>query len=178
MKKHGIIIPGIIAILLMVVVISGCTSTTVPYNNSGISFNYSSDWNTPVNANLPSGIGITSNKTKENLTARMDITIQDSNNPLSMWIDSVKAKINGTTSTMNGTLLSEGPVEIAGVQGYRINYNSNDGYEDAEIIFVKNYIYYDIYFSSTSSISAIESDINTVVNSFQTTLTTTSPFSY
>jgi hypothetical protein len=69
-------------------------------------------------------------------------------------------------------------VEIAGVQGYRINYNSNDGYEDAEIIFVKNYIYYDIYFSSTSSIRAIESDINTVVNSFQTTLTTTSPFSY
>jgi len=80
---------------------------------------------------------------------------------LEYWKTIHKDVLNSTD-----TIIYEGNVQIAGVNGSRLDYTYQNT-EQSSIIFIKNGYLYRLLFT-TNKVSDIESEINTIINSFQT----------
>jgi|GEM_PF-3453354 len=161
-KKYLLI--GIIGLIAISAISYGFNQNKT-YNDGAISFQYPKDWNqyTPDTFNIDRVAAFNTTKGDNSL---LSIYIKDAHGEgLEYWKNIQKMAL-----TSSETLISEGPVQIAGVTGYRIDYTYTDygGGTQEDIIFVKNDKYYDLLFT-TQSLSSINSDINTIVNSFQTT---------
>ena len=162
MKKSGIAILGIFSILVMVVAISGCTSTQT-YSGNGISFQYPDDWSqfTPDTASADKVVSLQANKGSYSM---LGVYVYDAEGGgLNDWKSVQRASLSAAN-----TIISEQSVQIAGVTGNRLDYNMVPTGQQVDIIFVKNGKTYNLIFT-TGSINAINSDINTIVNSFKTT---------
>jgi hypothetical protein len=171
LEKSGIMVLGILSILMVVVAISGCTSgdtnleTNIinkTYIGHGITFKYPSDWsqNTSTNVKPLGEPVVTFKKADGDNIYVFNVFVNDSSGrTLNSFIDEYRK---------TGTTINEKPVKIAGVIGHRI-YNTattKGGGNNLWFIFVKNGKIYTLWFSDYY---VIQDDINTIVNSFQTT---------
>jgi PsbP-like protein len=161
---------GILFILIVVVAISGWTNDTNletniinnTYTGNGITFKYPSDWsqNTSTNVKRLAEPVVTFTKADGDNIYAFNVFVNDSGgNTLNSFINKYRK---------TGTTINEEPVKIAGVTGHRI-YNTattQGGGNNLWFIFVKNGKIYTLLFSDYY---VIQDDINTIVNSFQTT---------
>ena len=168
MKEAKLLILGVLSVLMVVVAVSGCTSNTntQTFNGQGISFQYPSDWQQ-----------FTPNNTDASEVVHLQIT--EGTSILGVFVksdDGLNLELQKEAMLMgisrNNNVISINKINIAGGSGYRIDTsyekgNGSKGYH-THIFFVKNGKFYLLLFT-TDSLSAIESDINTIVNSFQTT---------
>ena len=160
--------------MLMIVAISGCTSVpntanTKTYSNNsiGISFQYPPDWNiyqkeTHTNWNSWSE----NNKTASDVA----VFVEKGNTDLETRKNITLDYINSYNSDFGGSI-RQNQIKIAGGTGYRIDASLNETngtIYQSHMFFVKNDTMYTFLFT-TKSLTAIESNINTIVNSFQTT---------
>jgi hypothetical protein len=169
----------ILAVLLVVLCASGCTSQTqtnssnsttvsssgTTFSGNGTTFQIPQGWNqyTPDEGMADRIAALETDKGNYSL---LSVYIKpDEGQGLEYWKTDQKNSLESSE-----TKISEGPVQIAGVNGYRLDYSytDNGGGQHTDIIFVKNGKYYDLMFT-TSSINDINSDINTIISSFQTT---------
>lgn len=169
--KAAIIIAGICVIGLIVIVgLAGMfssdkttsSSSLQTFSGSGISFQYPEDWS----QDSKTGDEVVSLATSKGDSSSLAVYVEDSNGKdLDYW-----KGVQTDALTSAETVISKGPIQIAGVTGYRLDdkYTDYGGGEQVDIIFVKNDVYYDLLFT-THSISAIENDIQTIVDSFKTT---------
>lgn len=162
MNKPIIAILGIFSILVMVVAISVCASTQT-YSGNGILFQYPDDWSqfTPDTSSADKVVSLQANKGSYSM---LGVYIFDAEGyGLNDWKSVQRASLSAAN-----TIISEQSVQIAGVTGNRLDYNLVPTGQQVDIMFVKNDKTYNLIFT-TGSINAINSDINTIVNSFQTT---------
>jgi PsbP-like protein len=170
MNKSGIIVLGILSVSMIVVAISGCTNdtnletniTNKTYTGHGITFKYPSDWsqNTSTNVKPPENEVVSLTKADGDNIYLFNIFVNDSGGR------TLNSFINEYRKT--GTTINEEQVKIAGVTGHRI-YNTattQGGGNNLWFIFFKNGKIYTLWFSDYY---VIQDDINTIVNSFQTT---------
>jgi hypothetical protein len=170
MEKSGIVL-GILSILIVVVAISGCTSgdtnleTNIinnTYTGHGITFKYPSDWsqNTSKNVKPPENEVVSLTKADGDNIYVFKVFVNDSGGR------TLNSFINEYRKT--GTTINEEPVKIAGVTGHRIYNTATTKGEGNNLwyVFVKNGKIYTLLFSDYY---VIQDDINTIVNSFQTT---------
>jgi hypothetical protein len=134
------------------------------FKGSGVTFQYPKDWNqyTSDSSDPDRIVALKSDKADISL---LSVFVEDAHGDgLEYW-----KKIQKDALSSNDTIISEKSVQIAGVSGYRLDYSytNNGGGEHSNIIFVKNGKKYELLFT-TGSISAIQNDINTIVNSFKT----------
>lgn len=144
---------------------STSSSSLQTFNGGGISFQYPNNWQeyTPEGGLDDKTVAL---KTPDGGYSLLSVFVKESDNSLEYWKD---ISVNNPYSS--NTVIDQESIQIAGVDGYRVDSSySNSGSTGyhVDVIFVKNGKYYNLLFT-TSSISAIESDINTIVNSFQTT---------
>jgi PsbP-like protein len=170
MNKSGIIVLGILAILMVVVAISGCTNDTnletniinKTYSGHGITFKYPSDWSQNTSTNVKSlGEQVVSfTKADGDNIYVFNVSVNQSSGR------SLNSFINEYRKT--GTTINEEPVKIAGVTGHRIYNTATTKGEGNNLwfIFIKNGKIYTLFFSDYY---VIQDDINTIVNTFQTT---------
>lgn len=154
----------LLIVLLVVVCASGCTKTQT-FNGSGVTFQYPQDWSQYILDEVnPSRIAALETPKGNNSTLWININ-DTGGRGLEEWKNIGKGFLS-----LHRTVISEGSVQIAGVDGYRID--STDKKERnaqyVDIFFVKNGKFYYLMFG-TGSITDINGDINTIVNSFQTT---------
>lgn len=145
---------------------SSASSSLQTFNGKGISFQYPNNWNeyTP-NKGLDDD-EVVNLETDAGDYSILSVYVKNSDENLEYWKD-----IAVDNPYSPNTDIDQKSIQIAGVDGYRVDssysISGGSGYQSI-IIFVKNGKYYKLLFT-TGSISAIESDINTIVNSFQTT---------
>jgi len=143
---------------------TAATSSLESFTGSGVSFQYPKEWTeyTPDEVKATEVVNL---KTTKGDTSILTVYAEDdSGEDLDYWKDVL---LDATSS--QSTVTSQKSLTIAGVNGYRIDSTSSSS--DAEqswIFFVKNGKIYKLLFT-TGSLSAISSDIDTIVNSFKTT---------
>ena len=141
---------------------SASSSSLQTFNGGGISFQYPNNWNeyTP-----DGGLGdrTVALETQDGGYSLLSVYVENSDESLEYWKD-----ISVNNQYSSNTVIDQESIQIAGVDGYRVDssyYNSGGTGYQIDVIFVKNGKYYDLLFT-TSSISAIENDINTIINRF------------
>ncbi|MDO8869516.1 MAG: PsbP-related protein [Methanobacteriaceae archaeon] len=144
---------------------SSTSSSLQTFNGGGISFQYPNNWNeyTPEEE---SADRVASLETDAGDYSLLSVYVEESDENLEYWKDIV---VNNPYSS--NVVVDQKSIQIDGVDGYRVDSSysnsGNSGYQ-SNIIFVKNGKYYKLLFT-TSSLAAIDSDMNTIINSFRTT---------
>lgn len=172
MKKEVIGIMGIISVLLLVVLASGCTSTTSANHYSSkdsagkeISFDYPNNW---TFEDMAAGIVIQGEKNSTNNTA---VTISK----LSAGSSSLEALKDNATYVKTGNIVSETNRTVDGVNAIEVTLDQVAGPaigkigEAKVIIYIKNGNVYTLSFFTGDTLQSIQNDIDTIVNSFKTT---------
>ena len=140
-------------------------SSLETYTGSGVSFQYPKEWTEYTPEELKVGEVVNLKTTKGDTSILTVYADDDSGEDLDYWKD-----IIFDAAEAQGTVTSQKDLTIAGVNGYRVDSISSSGSDTqfSQIIFVKNGKSYKLLFTS-GSLSAINSDIDTIVNSFKTT---------
>ena len=147
-----------LAILALIVTISGCTSNqTTPanktYSASGLSFSYPGDWSEldktayqsvlDGKSELLAVVGDGSNSTFGIAQLKMK-------NQKYVSLNDLVANYNSTLKNNGTKYVSEGPVTVDGVKGYNITVKASGNYFSS-VLFIKN---------STGYLAAFESSDN------------------
>lgn len=161
-------ITGIIAMLVLVVLASGCTSssssnkyTSKDSTGSTMSFDVPSGW---VFKDKAPGIVVQGETNKTNFTS---VTISK----LPANGASLEDLKHNTTYVRIGDIVSETTRTVDGVKAYEITTKMSGGIvgelgEGKDFVFVKNGYVYDIGVYTGEKLSKIQQDIDTIVNSF------------
>lgn len=148
------------------------TSTTTPtttssletYTGGGVTFQYPKEWTTYTPEEVDPEEIINLKTTKGDTSILTVFAEDDSGEDLDYWKDVLL-----DASESRGTVTSQKDLTIAGVNGYRIDLlSSSSDAQQSWIFFLKNGKIYKLLFT-TGSLSAISSDMDTIVNSFKTT---------
>lgn len=163
---------GILSILVLVVLVSGCSSTNSANHYSSkdttgkeISFDYPNGWTFEDRA---AGIVIQGEKNDTNITT---VTISK----LPAGSSSLETLKNNSTLVRTGTIVSETNRTVDGVTAKEITLNQVAGAaigkigEAKVVIYIKNGNVYTISFFTGDTIQNIQDDIDTIVNSFKAT---------
>lgn len=175
--KMAIILGSLVVVALILVAMAGVFSpnktftntnntNTLTYQGNGISFNYPTSWSV---------------KTAENTTSNELVSLQRSVNGVSLLSISKESAgghslvywmgiMQSPAKSSGNTLTSTKNVTVDGSPGYQINwkYTSNGGGEQQSTFFIKNDTLYS-FLVTTDSISGIQSDLDTILNSFKVT---------
>lgn len=163
---------GILSILVLVVLVSGCSSTNsanhyISKDAAGkeMSFDYPNGWTFEDRA---AGIVIQGEKNGTNNTA---VTISK----LPAGSSSLETLKNNATLVRTGTIVSETNRTVDGVNAMEVTLNQVAGTaigkigEAKVVIYIKNGNVYTISFFTGDTLQTIQNDIDTIVNSFKTT---------
>ena len=162
---------GIMAVLILVVLASGCTSTSgnqfTTKDSSGkeMSFTIPDGW--AFSEDAP-GVVVSGETNKTNHTA---VTISK----LPANGASLEDLKHNTTYIKTGKIVSEVTRTVDGVQAYEITTDQMAGVligkigEAKDIVFVKDGNVYKISFFTGETLQQIQQDIDTIVNSFKST---------
>lgn len=139
------------------------SNTTQKFSGGGVTFNYPDDWRIDSSGNKTADKIVTIKSDKAD-TSLLTVYVEDTNEGLEYW-----KEINRNALSSGDTIIAEGPIKIAGVNGYHVDikYVTHGGGQQSVIFFVKNNKYYKLLVT-TGSIKTIQGDINTVVNSLKT----------
>lgn len=136
------------------------------FAGSGISFNYPSTWSIDSNGNASSDKVVTLIRREPGISFLTVSKESTKGHSLTYWMGIMQtpAKSSGNT------LISTKNVTVDGSQGYQITwkYTSSGGGEQQTTFFIKNDTVYQMLVT-TDSVSSIQSDINTILNSFKVT---------
>jgi PsbP-like protein len=164
MKKSGITILGILSILMIVVAVSGCTSsntTNKTYTGMGISFQYPATWTVEnITISTPDkGVG--------------GIEKIDSLKAFAAGPPTIPATLDSVSTEMENSI--EGTKEkkeitIAGVPG--IEYISNGTFEDVggqrfDVYFANGDVLYNLFLRSVSPAHSDENGFDMMVNTMK-----------
>ncbi|MGF7118440.1 PsbP-related protein [Methanobacterium oryzae] len=157
-KKYLIIIAFLVVGMtgISYYLILGNSSENEHFEGSNVSFDYPKGW---------SFGGYTD-----------DVVVAQKNNPMASLSMRLHFKTPGTleasrqsaiyqASRMNATILIDKSITVDGEKANYIAFRTIDGFENGYIIFFKNGKEYDFVFAA-KNITAIESDIDIIVNSF------------
>ena len=141
---------------------STSSSADKTFQGSGISFNYPNSWNeyTPQTTTSESVVNL--ERDDPNVAI---LSVSEYNDSRSLT-ELLASETNIAES--EGDVISKTSVTVDGEPGYQITwkYSTNGGGIQQNTFFVKNNIEYRIVFTG-DSVSDIQSDINTVLNSFK-----------
>lgn len=146
------------------------TTTTAglqTYTGNGISFQHPSKWHEYApDPDLVSADEILNMETTGDDRSILTVSAESADGKdVAYWKNISLGSVSSTD-----TVISQKQIDIAGVNGYRIDTSYTDsgsGYQ-SDIFFVKNGKLYTLLFT-TDSLTSINSDINTIVNSFEVT---------
>ncbi|MGZ7135261.1 MAG: PsbP-related protein [Methanobacterium sp.] len=172
MKKLGIF--GIISILVLIVAMSGCSSTNT-YNANGISFNYPSSWQTFSTKTLSTIVAVGDPKTVDNSTgypntyALVQKATIPSGSSLKQVYDAVYAQY--AAGLTNYKTISENTTTVDGTTAY-VNIHSYDingtpTQEEAVWIGKNSTIYVILCGALPGDFASQQSNFNMIINSFK-----------
>ncbi len=173
MKKIGII--GIISVLVLIVAMSGCTSSN-SYSGNGVSFNYPSEWK-ELNVSPPNLVGVGDPNSVDNQTKNVNtvVAIQKTAIPAGQTLkqvydttyqefaqtDSSFKTVSDTTMTVDGT--------TAYVNTHLINVDGVQKQEQAVWLLKNGYAYVILCGALPSQFSSQQANFNMIINSFKVT---------
>ena len=136
------------------------------FEGSGISFKYPSTWSINSSGNESSDKVVTLIRKEPGISFITVSKESTKGHSLTYWLRIMQTPANST----GNTLISTNNVTVDGSQGYQITwkYTALGGGEQQTTFFIKNDTVYQMLVT-TDSVSSIQSDINTIVNSFKVT---------
>lgn len=165
-------ISGILVLIILVVLTSGCTSNSTinTYSGNGISFNYPPGWNitSPNTSGTYTTFSVIVSKDPVQEGTEVQINVMPSNASTQDVVNSAKEFI-----VPNWTKLSNGTLKIDGNTAYQVTYIDNDygpeeGIRCEQIGFVKNGKIYSIVLSAPYyNFDKEKSNFNIVLNSLK-----------
>jgi hypothetical protein len=118
----------VLAILVLVVALSGCTgdqwSTNQTYSGNGITVVYPGSWAT-VDANNLKGLSDQNSTVLVGLGSS-DVTFGVLSTEVNQTVDMQQLKTSFKSAPTNATLVSEKDVNIAGVQGFQLDFSNSN----------------------------------------------------
>lgn len=175
--KMAIILGGLVVLAIILVGVAGVFSpnknftnvsntTTLIYQGNGISFNYPTSWSTYTPANTTANELVNLQRSAGGVSLLSISKESAGGHSLVYWMGIMQSPAKSS----GNTLLSTKNVTVDGSPGYQINwkYTSNGGGEQQSTFFIKNDTLYS-FLVTTDSISSIQSDLDTILNSFKVT---------
>jgi hypothetical protein len=150
-------------LILGVTLAIGCTGATKHFEESGISFDYSSTWKVEESDD-PARIAYLSEVETSTIVQVMKSDLP-AGFALKDWHDSMAMAL------MTGQPISGNPLTVAGVAAYETVFDAQSGNQDIRFRWVsleKDGVVYDIAFATVpESFDTVNKDFDTVINSFQ-----------
>ena len=172
MRNIGII--GILSILVLIVALSGCTSTNT-YNANGVSFNYPTSWQQYSSPNTGALVAVGDPNSKDNSTGNPTsiVVIQSiplpSGENMKQVYDANYAQFS--SSLTNYKTISENTTTVDGTTAY-VNVHSFDNngvttQEEAVWLSKNNNIYVILCSALQSNFASQQDNFNMIINSFK-----------